>query len=140
RWPSSISTKIPTRRAVTACAESRPCFCSRAASPSPRRLARRRAARSSSGWKAISPPPPRCARPESLSGRLGPLEPSRVRSELLVPRELILRREPAYPASPKDMELRSDHFGIVERRDAEIDRFRLVIDLHQEGRAARSAE
>jgi thioredoxin 1 len=38
------------------------------------------------------------------------------------------------------VEAGSDRFGIVERGDAEIHRFRLVIDLHQERRAAFGAE
>ena len=52
RSPSSTSTKTPTRRAAMACAESRPCCCSRAASRSRRRSAPRRAARSSNGSRA----------------------------------------------------------------------------------------
>jgi hypothetical protein len=38
------------------------------------------------------------------------------------------------------VEARRDRLGLVQRGDGEIHRFRLVIDLHQEGGAARAAE
>ena len=44
------------------------------------------------------------------------------------------------PCCPEDVEARRDRVGIVERRDAEIDRFGLVVDLHQERRSAFAAK
>src|SRR5687768_16869580 len=50
--------------------------------------------------------------------------------------QLVPRVEPADTASPEDMEARLDRVGPVESGDAEIDCFRLMINLHVEGRAA----
>ena len=57
-----------------------------------------------------------------------------------MPREVVAGFEPADPARVEDMETRRGRIGIVEGRNAEIDRFRLMINRHQEGRAARAAE
>src|SRR5678816_3749980 len=39
--------------------------------------------------------------------------------------------EPVDFASPEDMESRRNRFRVVERRNTEVDRFRLVVHLHQ---------
>ena len=69
-------------------------------------------------------------------GRLGASEPPRIRPEFFVPRQVVVRLEPADPASPENVKAGRDCFGLVERDDAEIDGLRLMIDLHQE-RASR---
>ena len=86
------------------------------------------------------------ARPQSRarlaahSGGSVPSRPARIGPELVVPRQVVARIEPGDLASPEDMEAGRDRFRVVERRDAEIDRFGLMIDLHQERRSALAAE
>ena len=57
-----------------------------------------------------------------------------------MPGKFVTWLEPADPASPEDMKSGSSCFSVVERRDAEIDRLGLMIDLHQKRRAAIAAE
>ena len=71
---------------------------------------------------------------------LGPFEPPRVRPELVVPGQVVVRLEPADLASPENVKAGSDRFRLVQRDDAEVDGFRLVVDLHQERRSAFAAE
>src|SRR4051812_39015736 len=133
--------RTPTRRAVMACAASRPCCCLRVVSRSRKKSARRRAAKSSNGSRVISTErhSPKRARPNSLRG-LGSFESSRVGPELVVSREFVLRFEPADFAAPEDVEAGRDGVRLVERGNAEVHRFRLMIDLHQEWRSAFAAE
>ena len=128
RSPSSTSTRIRTSPAATACAASRPCCCSRAASRSRRRSAPRRAARSSSGSRAISNVH------QSATDDQGVPSSPRVSGRNLSWRgKLVARLEPADPCLPRRCgKPGAIALGLVERRDAEIDRFGLVIDLHQE--------
>src|SRR5690349_21061133 len=106
-----------------ASAESRPCCCSRAASRSPRRWARPRAARSSNGSRVTS---------SSFAGRLGPFQAACFRSELQVPWKVVLRLEPRHLAPPENVKGGLDRARLIERRHTEVDRLRLVIDLHEE--------
>lgn len=70
-------------------------------------------------------PSPRCLSSRSGSG---------------LAREGVAWLEQADPARPEDVKAGRDAVRIVERGDAEVDRLGLVVDLHQEGRAALAAE
>ena len=57
-----------------------------------------------------------------------------------MPRQIVAWVEPTDAAAPENMESRRYGVGIVQGGNAEIDRFRLMIDLHQERRSTSAAK